>query len=137
MPPTTALAELDIGECLRLLAGHHLGRIAVVVDGCPLVFPVNYALEGRAVVFRTDAGTKLHAAVGARVAFEIDGSDNRYHEGWSVLMVGTAEEEHDPSRRRDLEKLPLGPWGPGLKSHWIRIRPGAITGRRIERCSTA
>jgi uncharacterized protein len=134
--PTTMLVELDTDECLRLLACHHLGRLAVVIDGRPLVFPVNYALDGRAVVFRADPGTKLHAALGAPVAFEIDGSDNRYHEGWSVLMVGTAEEERDPCRRHDLEKLPLGPWCPGPKSHWIRIRPGAITGRRIERRTT-
>jgi uncharacterized protein len=132
----TVLAELDANECARLLAAHHIGRLAVVVDGQPLVFPVNYAVDGRTVVFRTDPGTKLHAAVGAPVAFEIDGSDNRYHEGWSVLIVGTAEEEHEPSRQHELERLPLGPWCPGSKSHWIRIRPGAISGRRIERHSS-
>jgi uncharacterized protein len=133
---STTLAELDTDECLQLLARHHIGRLAVVLDGRPLIFPVNYALDGRAVVFRTDPGTKLHAAVGAPVAFEIDGSDNRYHEGWSVVIVGTAEEEREPSRLRELEKLPLGPWCPGPKSHWIRIRARAISGRRIEHGST-
>jgi nitroimidazol reductase NimA-like FMN-containing flavoprotein (pyridoxamine 5'-phosphate oxidase superfamily) len=125
------LEAIPADECLQLLADHHFGRLAVVVDGQPLVFPVNYALSGTQVVFRTDPGTKLHAADGARVAFEIDSADALYHEGWSVLVVGTAYEEHDPMRLRALDGLPLAPWGPGPKSHWMCIRRGAITGRRI------
>ena len=67
------LESLTEDECLRLLANHGLGRIAVVIEGQPLIFPINYALSGRHIVFRTDAGTKLFGAEGHRVAFEIDG----------------------------------------------------------------
>jgi hypothetical protein len=84
-------------------------------------------------VFRTDDGTKLHAADGRRVAFEIDGVNAPYHEGWSVLVVGTAFQEHDPVRIRTLERLPLGPWAPGRRPHWMRIQRSAVTGRRINR----
>jgi nitroimidazol reductase NimA-like FMN-containing flavoprotein (pyridoxamine 5'-phosphate oxidase superfamily) len=120
---------------MRLLGSHGLGRLGVVVDRQPLVFPVNYALHERTVVFRTDPGTKLHAAEGQRVAFEIDGFDARYHEGWSVLVVGVAREERDPTRLRALERLPLAPWIAGAKSHWMCIRGGTVTGRRVTHAS--
>jgi uncharacterized protein len=127
----TGLEVLDRDECLRLLELNHLGRIAVVVDGYPLVFPVNYALDADAVVFRTDAGTKLFGARNGPVAFECDGTDRVYHTGWSVLVTGHAEEVHDTGEIGRLERLPLGTWSPGPKATWLRIRPRSLTGRRI------
>jgi nitroimidazol reductase NimA-like FMN-containing flavoprotein (pyridoxamine 5'-phosphate oxidase superfamily) len=129
---TVRLVEIDREECLALLDRHHLGRIGVVAEGQPLVLPVNYAMCESDVVFRSDGGTKLHAALGARVAFEIDGHDNLYHEGWSVLVVGHAEEVVDAARRKRYEQLRLMPWT-GPKAHWVRIHPDAISGRRIVR----
>lgn len=125
------LEELRRDECLALLSRNHLGRLAVVVGGRPLVFPVNYCLDGDRVVFRTDTGTKLHGALGGPVAFEIDGVDTLYHGGWSVLVVGDAEEIVEPAERERLSQLPLGLWAGGEKPHWIRIRPAAVTGRRL------
>jgi uncharacterized protein len=62
--------ELTRSECFALLAREHLGRVAVVDDLGPVVFPVNFVLDRHMVVFRTDAGTKLDAACcGSRVAF--------------------------------------------------------------------
>lgn len=131
-----ALTVLDEDESLRRLAAQHLGRLAVVVDGQPLVFPVNYAVHGRDIVFRTGPGTKLLGAAGHRVAFEIDGCDNMYHDGWSVMVVGRAFQERDQARLHELDLLPLTPWCPGAKGHWMRIRTAAITGRRIGRFPT-
>jgi nitroimidazol reductase NimA-like FMN-containing flavoprotein (pyridoxamine 5'-phosphate oxidase superfamily) len=131
VPPVGGRLEvLARDECLRLLRAHHFGRLAVAVDGQPLVFPVNYAMAGSRVVFRTDSGTKLHAAAGHAVAFEIDHADAGYHEGWSVLVVGTAHEECDPQRRQEFERLPLTPWVQGPKVHWVYVDADAITGRR-------
>jgi nitroimidazol reductase NimA-like FMN-containing flavoprotein (pyridoxamine 5'-phosphate oxidase superfamily) len=126
------LDAIDPDECLALLERHHIGRIGVVVDGQPLVLPVNYAMSGSDVVFRSDEGTKLHGALGGRVAFEIDGHDNVYHEGWSVLVVGRAEAVSDRARLRQYEQLPLVPWT-GPKARWVRIHADAVTGRRIVR----
>lgn len=130
LDPRTRLEVLTPEACVRLLSLHHLGRLGVIADGRPLVLPVNYAFDGDSVVFRTDDGTKLHAAIGNPVAFEIDGSDNVWHSGWSVVVAGTAElvpdEEHD-----DLGALPLGPWCPGPKLTWVRITVDDISGRRI------
>jgi hypothetical protein len=95
------------------------------------VFPVNFTLDGEAVVLRTDEGTKLHAARNGPVAFECDGFDGEYHTGWSVLALGDAEEVRSPGEVARLEHLPLGPWCPGSHPTWLRLRARSITGRRI------
>ena len=124
----TELQVLDREECLDLLARHHLGRLAVSIHDQPVIFPVNYALDGQSIVFRTDRGTKLYGAHNRPVAFEIDGIDS---DGWSVLVVGHAELVETADEIRRLQTLALGPWNPGPKEHWVRIRSGSITGRRI------
>jgi nitroimidazol reductase NimA-like FMN-containing flavoprotein (pyridoxamine 5'-phosphate oxidase superfamily) len=130
LDPRTRLEVLDRAECVEHLRRHHLGRLGFVAGGRPLILPVNYALDGEHVVFRTDEGTKLHAVVGAHVAFEIDEVDNVYHSGWSVVVLGRAEIA-EAAEHASLGRLPLGPWCPGPKQHWIRIRPEVVSGRRI------
>jgi uncharacterized protein len=127
----TGLEELDREQCLDLLARAPLGRLGVVVAGRPLVFPVNFTLDGDAVVLRTDEGTKLHGARNGPVAFECDGIDSEYHTGWSVLVLGDAEEVRHPNEVARLERLPVGPWCAAARPIWLRIRPTTITGRRI------
>jgi nitroimidazol reductase NimA-like FMN-containing flavoprotein (pyridoxamine 5'-phosphate oxidase superfamily) len=124
--------ELTKSECFALLAREQLGRVAVVDDRGPIVFPVNFVLDRHMVVFRTDEGTKLDAACrGSRVAFEIDGTDTAAHTGWSVLVRGEATEVTDPAELVRLRKLPLDPWAPGAKTHYVRILPAVLTGRRV------
>ena len=96
----TGMEELDRDECMRLLADSPLGRLAVVVADHPLVFPVNFTLDGNAIVFRTDRGTKLHGARNGPVAFECDGIDREYHTGWSVLVQGIAGGGAESARNR-------------------------------------
>jgi uncharacterized protein len=124
--------ELTRSQCFELLAREHLGRVAVIDDLGPVVFPVNFVLDRHMVVLRTDEGTKLDAAIkGSRVAFEIDGTDTAAHTGWSVLVRGEAVEVTDPAELARLRRLPLHPWVPGAKAHYVRILPAALTGRRI------
>jgi hypothetical protein len=127
----TVLEELTQRECLRLARTSVIGRLAVVVGGRPLVFPVNFAIDDGVVVLRTDQGSKLEGARSAPVAFECDEIDRVYHTGWSVLICGDAEEVFDPAEIARLEQLPIGPWCEGPKPVWLRIRPQTITGRRI------
>ena len=127
----SGLELLDRDECVGLLRRNSLGRIAVVADGRPLIFPVNFVLDGEAIVFRSDGGTKLHAARNGHVAFECDGIDSVYHTGWSVLATGKAEEVVNAAELAQLARLPLGPWCPGPKATWVRIRPTMLSGRRI------
>ena len=133
----TALEALDADECLRLMRGCAVGRLAVVVDSTPLVFPVNFTLDGRAIVLRTSAGTKLYAARDGVVGFECDDIDRVYHTGWSVIVTGMAEEVTNPAETARLARLPLAPWCPDPKPVWLRIRPRTLTGRRIPAPGTA
>ena len=67
---------MAVVECRELLDGHHFGRICFMdhVGVLPSIVPVNYLLDEDHIVIRTDAGSKLAAAVrGAPVAFEVDG----------------------------------------------------------------
>jgi uncharacterized protein len=124
--------ELTKSECFELLARERLGRVAVVDDLGPVVFPVNFIFDRHMVVLRTDEGTKLDAAVrGSRVAFEIDGADPATCTGWSVVVRGEAVEVTGPAELARLRRLPLHPWAPGAKAHYVRILPAALTGRRI------
>jgi uncharacterized protein len=124
--------ELTKSECFELLAGEHLGRLAVVDDRGPVVFPVNFVLDRHTVVFRTEAGTKLHAASqGSRVCFEVDGTDAAERTGWSVIVRGEVTEVTDRAELARLRELPLQVWAPGARNRYVRILPAALTGRRI------
>jgi nitroimidazol reductase NimA-like FMN-containing flavoprotein (pyridoxamine 5'-phosphate oxidase superfamily) len=126
------LEILGVETCLQLLETQTLGRVAVVVDRKPLVLPVNYAMHRGTVVFRTDPGTKLDAALGEEfVAFEVDDIDEDDWSGWSVLVVGQAERVYQPEELEELRELPLRPWVQGDRAHWIRVLSTAISGRRI------
>ncbi len=119
-------------ECFDLLAREPLGRIAIVDDQGPAVFPVNFIFDSYMVVFRTDEGSKLDAACrGSQVAFEIDGIDAATRTGWSVLVRGEAVEVTDASELQRLSEIIPAPWVPGARAHVVRILPAVVTGRRI------
>ena len=95
----TYVIEIPPDECARLLASSSLGRLGVVVAGRPEIFPVNHVYDRASgcIVFPTNDRTKLHAALDwPWVAFEVDGVDDGGASGWSVLVVGRAEEITDP-----------------------------------------
>jgi uncharacterized protein len=124
--------ELTKSECFELLAGERLGRLAFVDDRGPVVLPVNFVLDNHVVIVRTGEGAKLDAAShGDRVAFEVDRIDASTGTGWSILIRGEATEVTDRSELVRLRKLQLNPWAPGRKSHYVRILPAVLTGRRI------
>jgi uncharacterized protein len=120
-------------ECLRLLREHYVGRIGFVENGEVAILPVNYRLLGTSVVFRTSVGGKLHAAERERPAsFQIDGFDELYQSGWSVLVKGTVASIDDPDTLAQLEEVPLTPWAAAQeRPYWVRLIPHEITGRRI------
>jgi uncharacterized protein len=129
----TGLEIIEPDECRRLLAADEVGRLAIVDGGSPALFPVNYALDGDAIVFRTAPGTKLSEGTRGRVAFEVDDFDREARTGWSVIVVGRLEEvtEYDSRTLERVTSLPVEPWTGGEKSHWMRLVPSRISGRRI------
>src|SRR6476619_5687972 len=72
------LENLDLEICLEHLREGVVGRVGVVVDGYPIVLPVNYRLAETLgltwVALRTRPGNVIDQASN-RVAFEIDGID--------------------------------------------------------------
>jgi nitroimidazol reductase NimA-like FMN-containing flavoprotein (pyridoxamine 5'-phosphate oxidase superfamily) len=131
--PRTGIEVLDEDECLRLLGTEEIGRLAVVDGTTPVIFPVNYVLDGRTIVFRTDEGTKLDRGERAGACFEIDRFDRSTRTGWSVIAAGRLEEitKFDSNALADAKALPIDPWAGGDKAHWMRLNPSRITGRRV------
>ncbi|BBZ73966.1 pyridoxamine 5'-phosphate oxidase family protein [Mycobacterium paraseoulense] len=121
---------LPVNECWDLLAGVTLGRLVTSVDGQPEIFPVNYVVQRRTVLFRTAEGTKLvSTAINNRVLFEVD--DHNVAEGWSVIIKGTARSLHTNEDIEEAERAQVLPWTSYDKSHYVRIVPEIVTGRRF------
>jgi len=129
-----ALEEIGESECWRLLATQPVGRVAVIVGHYPLVFPVNHAVDGHHIFFRTGAGTKLWAIHRSNVTFEVDDLDLVNRTGWSVMVRGAAQ-ELSAARNPDLvaraEFSGAAPWAAGRRDSIVRIVADAISGRRI------
>ena len=129
------MEEIPEEECLEILDQRSLGRIAVVVEGQPQIFPVNYAINQRIVAIRTGAGTKLSHAPGSKVCFEIDEYDSSGGVGWSVMVQGIAVDATDAFDDVSWAARAAAPWpvAPGVKPFWLAIEPSKITGRRFRR----
>jgi uncharacterized protein len=129
----TQVHQLTRDEAVELLQFHaFVGRIGFVVEGRPLILPVNYLADDDSIVFCTAPGTKLSAiGGGAPVVFEVDDSRPLYHAGWSVVVTGTAHEIADESQLDDLRRGPLHSWATHSSEHWVRVSIEAVTGRRI------
>jgi len=127
------LEALTRQQCIDLLELQVVGRLGVSLDGEQHVFPVNFRILGDTVLFRTDRGTKLDAAVGQRVVFEIDHVDRWNRRGWSVMVHGVAREISNDMDRHAvrIRSMTLHPWPPGPKAHWLVIDDPVFTGRRI------
>ncbi|WP_229698528.1 helix-turn-helix domain-containing protein [Wenjunlia tyrosinilytica] len=127
------LDELDPAECRTLLSTHGVGRLAVTTSEGPAVVPVNYTLVDDSVVFRTAPHALPSQASGKEVAFEVDHIDDALSQGWSVLVVGRAQQVTDPEEARGLGELARSRpwWSPESRDLWMRITPRRTTGRRI------
>jgi uncharacterized protein len=129
---SSPVSWIDEPTCWSLLRTVAVGRLAVVVDGAPEIFPINYVVDHGSIVFRTADGTKLVAALGgSTVAFEADGFDVDVAEAWSVVAKGTASEIRDLDDMVEASLLPLAPWHGAPKHRFVRIVPGAVSGRRF------
>lgn len=131
---TPWLLYLDDQECEARLAASWFGRLAVIVEGRPEIFPVNHLWDAgtRSIVFPTGPGTKLASALEwPWVAYEIDGIDEAAMTGWSVLVVGRAEYVESLDERRRFVEERRGLWKAGADDSWVRILPSRISGRQL------
>jgi nitroimidazol reductase NimA-like FMN-containing flavoprotein (pyridoxamine 5'-phosphate oxidase superfamily) len=126
------LAPLSQEQCLRHLRNASVGRIALIVDGDPIVLPVNYRLveppSGPLLAVRTRPGNVIEQAR-TNVAFEIDAIDPVHHQGWSVLVRG--ELLHATPTSDDFrERYDSASWLADREA-WLLIDPWAISGREL------
>lgn len=127
---TEPVTALDDHDSWNLIAGVHLGRLVTVIDGRAEIFPVNFVVQRRTVLFRTAEGTKLFGAVtNEHVLFEAD--DHNIVDGWSVIVRGTAKVLFAAEDVHDAEQAGLYPWIATRKLRFVRITPEEITGRRF------
>ncbi|MGB3594138.1 MAG: pyridoxamine 5'-phosphate oxidase family protein [Ornithinimicrobium sp.] len=118
-------------DCWRLLRAATVGRVAVVRDGVPEIFPVNHVVDHGTVVYRTGPGALFEATLHQDVAFEVDGFDDAV--AWSVVLHGRATESSRITDLIDSFALPLAPWQSGPKPRFVRIEPSGVSGRRFPR----
>ena len=123
------LQVLTHDECLELLNACDVGRVAWNEPEGPIVLPVNYAMEGTAITFRTaiDSAVARQLHLGF-ASFQIDEYDDVTHSGWSVLARGVVSfmESND-----DFAEWAVVPWAAGERHFAMRITPLMLSGRRV------
>ncbi|MBK6441253.1 MAG: pyridoxamine 5'-phosphate oxidase family protein [Actinomycetales bacterium] len=124
--PVTVLTE---PECWDLLRDQELGRLAFRHGEGLQILPINYAVAGEHIVFRTADGTKFSDLMDdADVAFEVDSSSHELAE--SVVCRGVVVELHGEQALMT-DQLRLRPWVATRKTHVMAIRVSEISGRRF------
>lgn len=121
--------EMSNEECWEMLGRHEFGRIAFHLGPEVHLTPINYAVSGRSLLFRTAPGSKLVGCImNPDVVFEIDQFDE--HEASSVVVRGSARRlDEDQQYRAD--ETALHPWVPTHKYEVVEIKADEVTGRRF------
>lgn len=122
--------ELTDAECWELLTGSQVGRVALSLANVPEIFPVNYTIRDRRIVFATAPGTKLFKlTANASVAFEVDhwATDT----AWSIIIAGTAHAVEDREEIYRLEESDFRPWIDSPKDVFVAIDVVTMSGRRF------
>jgi nitroimidazol reductase NimA-like FMN-containing flavoprotein (pyridoxamine 5'-phosphate oxidase superfamily) len=128
-----AQRTLTPAECFGLLELGGIGRVGFAAADGIMMLPVNFAVMGTAIIFRTAPDTLLAVYASGQVSFEVDHLDEALRTGWSVLVHGRA---HKVTDERDVKRLEdsthLQPWAGGARDVYVRIAPTRISGRCIE-----
>jgi nitroimidazol reductase NimA-like FMN-containing flavoprotein (pyridoxamine 5'-phosphate oxidase superfamily) len=133
-----ALRALTPAECFGLLELGGIGRVGFASADGIMMLPVNFAVTGKTIIFRTAPDTLLALYANGQVSFEVDRLDQVLRGGWSVLVQGRA---HTVADERDVKRLEdrtrLEPWAGGARDVHVRITPTRISGRCIEPSSAS
>ncbi|GAA4912850.1 helix-turn-helix domain-containing protein [Streptomonospora salina] len=132
--PEPEIHTLTAEESRELIGPAGVGRVAftTAAGAPPTVLPVNYALDGDAVVVRTAAGGIIARNASGPMSFQVDRIDDAMSEGWSVLVAGRARLVEDEGELAALrERHALRPWAGGDRHAWVRIEADGVTGRRV------
>jgi nitroimidazol reductase NimA-like FMN-containing flavoprotein (pyridoxamine 5'-phosphate oxidase superfamily) len=133
-----ALRTLSPEACFDLLERGGIGRVGFMSADGIMMFPVNFAVTGKTIIFRTAPDTLLALYANVQVSFEADRYDEALHEGWSVLAQGHAHKVTGEREVRHLEDAThVEPWAAGARDVYVRITPTRISGRFIKQRSAA
>ena len=99
--PLHDVHRLGDAGCWSYLHSQRLGRVFIMAGGRPHIFPVNYGVHERTIVFRTAAGAKLDFGPGSMSCFEIDGYDEHHYD---ARLYG----ERDAAGKRTAHDFVLG-----------------------------
>ncbi len=127
------IREMTTDECVELLAAGVVGRAAICTPDGPHVVPVNYAVDGNSIVFRTTPYSVLGTYGWAGdIAFEVDHLDTAAQQGWSVVARGRGEMVEDIEEVEEIRWAhDPKPWADGVRPMFVRLRWREVTGRRI------
>ena len=107
-----------------------VGRIGYSGRYGPTILPVNFALHGQTIVFRTGQHSPMDedlrtgmADAAYKVAFEVDEISPATREGWSILVQGAAHHVHSEAELAAVRQTGVQPWPGGEKDLFIRIVP--------------
>ncbi|MDN3243157.1 pyridoxamine 5'-phosphate oxidase family protein [Glycomyces tritici] len=110
------------------------GRVAFVVDGLPVIRPLNHAVvDGEIVVYTHHASAfaeAVKAQPGLPVSYQSDEIKAHSHFGWSVLVTGTATDVSDHPRAAQLGRQ-VQSWIDRPHDMVIAIHPREVTGLRL------
>jgi hypothetical protein len=127
--------EVDVlghEECLALLSGARIGRIAFTEGALPAVRPVPFVVADGEIFIPTHGGsTVARASRGAVVAFEVDEFDAEARTGWNVTVVGPSRVIDDARAVVRLDTLGARPWAPGDDPCYIGVAIRVVRGRRV------
>ena len=126
--PITVLSE---EACWDRLDAEEFGRMAFHLADEVHIIPLNYALDGQRIVFRTAEGSKLlGVAMNEDVAFEIDRVEEDSERAWSIIVRGKAT-ILDGEDARNADNLRLRPWVSTTKFNVVAISVEEISGREF------
>ncbi len=135
-PLERSLEEIGRDECIGLLRTQAIGRLAVADHGYypPHIVPVNFAVDGDRIVFRSEDGLKFKLSILAEhsVSFEVDSINREGHMAWSVVVQGKADLLTADEVEALDDAVRVEPWAPGDHREWVRITPYTISGRRVK-----
>lgn len=124
---TDVVRKLGSAECWDLLRANNFGQLAYHLRARTRVTPINYAVDGERLIFRTAEGTKFYALkVEDQVALQIDfvGEDSAF----SVVANGGV---HEITEDADVEEatINLRPLIRTEKKHVFAIEVTKVRGR--------
>ena len=125
--------DLSREDCTRLLSAGVAGRVALATPTGPHIVPVNYAVDGEAILIRTTAYSLLGTyGRNATLCFEVDQFDYEHQRGWSVVVRGRGDFVSDSDELAEIARhWSPRPWAGGQRSLVVRIPWSEVSGRQL------